>query len=157
MLPRSEIGRRIRMLFQGARFNRELEEEMQLHVQLREAKLRCEGLCERDARQEARRRFGGALRLRERSVDVWRWRWLDDLGRDLGYRRTAAPSGATVRHRRDVIAHPGCWRGPVGAACGKRRPVPYVCRRGCGATGPRQAPISGDHEPISFRVGHVLS
>src|SRR5262245_57098836 len=82
------------MLFHRARLDRELDEEMQLHIQLRQEKLRAEGRSEAKALLEARQRFGGALRFRELSEDIWRWRWLDDLRRDLrfaGRQLRAAP------------------------------------------------------------------
>ncbi|HKE83378.1 MAG TPA: permease prefix domain 1-containing protein [Vicinamibacterales bacterium] len=93
-----EIGRRVRMLFRGGRFDRELDEEMQLHIQLRQEKLRAEGLSDAEALRRARRRFGNSLRLREQSRDVWRWRWLDDVGRDLrsGARQLRAAPGFTI-------------------------------------------------------------
>ena len=41
------------------------------------------GLSEVDALQAARRRLGNGTLIRERTRDVWGWRWLDDLARDL--------------------------------------------------------------------------
>jgi predicted permease len=43
-------------------------------------------------------RFGNSLRLREEAHDVWGWRWLDDLGRDLrlGVRTLRRSPGFTL-------------------------------------------------------------
>ena len=38
---------------------------------------------EDEAQRGARRTLGNAALIRERTRDVWSWRWLDDLGRDL--------------------------------------------------------------------------
>ncbi|MGH9520265.1 MAG: hypothetical protein ACRD2D_11475, partial [Terriglobales bacterium] len=63
----SQLLRRLKMLLGHRRWQRELEEEMTLH---------------RDLRGD-HRRFGNELRLRERSQDVWGWSWLEALGQDL--------------------------------------------------------------------------
>jgi predicted permease len=76
------LGRRIRMLVRGGRFERDLDEEMRLHVEMREERLRAAGAPADQARQAARRRFGPQLRLREESVDAWGWRWLERLQHD---------------------------------------------------------------------------
>jgi predicted permease len=80
-----ELGRRLRMLGRRARLERDLDEEMRLHVDLREARLRDEGLRGSDAGAAAERRFGNRLRLREDAVDAWGWRWLDQLGQDARF------------------------------------------------------------------------
>jgi predicted permease len=77
------LFRRIRMLLAGARFDAELDEEMRLHLALREEQLRARGVSADAAEQRARRRFGNALRLREQSVDAWGWRWLEQLWQDI--------------------------------------------------------------------------
>lgn len=79
------IVRRLRVLVQGARVEREIDEEMRLHLALREERLRAGGVSARDARAAARRRFGNVTSLRERSVDVWGWRWLEALAQDAGF------------------------------------------------------------------------
>ena len=77
------IVRRLRMLFAGSRVERELDEEMRLHLQLREQQLREQGLPADQASHEAQRRFGNALLLRQDSVDAWGWRWWRDFAQDL--------------------------------------------------------------------------
>jgi predicted permease len=61
-----------------------MDEEMRLHLEYRARKLmRDEGMTEKDAMQEARRRFGNALHLREKSRDMWGLGRIDDWTRDL--------------------------------------------------------------------------
>jgi len=73
----AEYWRRLKFLWRSAQFERELEEEMRLHVQLR-----AERLGDLDA---ARRRFGNTTLLREQSRDQWTYRWLDNRARDFVY------------------------------------------------------------------------
>lgn len=80
-----EIVRRVRMVAARARVKRELDDEMRLHVELREARLREQGMAGDDARVTARRRFGNVLRVREDSIDTWGWRWLDQIGQDTQF------------------------------------------------------------------------
>ena len=81
----AEIGRRLRMLLRGSRFERELDEEMRLHMELRQDRLQEQGVSGDDARAAARRRFGNLPHLREQSVEAWGWRWLDELGQDARF------------------------------------------------------------------------
>ncbi len=61
---------------------RDLAEELRLHVELERESRRDSGVPEDEALRAARRRLGNATLIRERARDVWGWRWLDDLGRD---------------------------------------------------------------------------
>jgi predicted permease len=81
----STISRRLRMLLRGDRFERGLDEEMRLHMELRGERLAAGGLSPDEARAMARRRFGNPLLVREASVDVWGWRWLEQLGQDVRF------------------------------------------------------------------------
>jgi predicted permease len=61
--------RRVWYLLNRRQLERELEREMAAHR----------------AEMGEPNRFGGTLRLREQSADVWGWAWLDDLWHDLRY------------------------------------------------------------------------
>lgn len=86
----SEIGRRWRMMFSGReQFDREMEEEMGLHRDLRARQIH-EGTSDHGdtteaARQAAQRKFGNTLQLREEIHRAWGWTWIDNLGQDLRY------------------------------------------------------------------------
>ncbi|MFB3776289.1 MAG: ADOP family duplicated permease [Bryobacteraceae bacterium] len=73
----SEVLRRMRALFRRDRLDRDLEEEMRLHLEMKAA--------ETGDPAAARRAFGNPLLLREKSKDLWAWRWLDALARDMRY------------------------------------------------------------------------
>ena len=79
----------------------DLREELRLHVELERERLRDTGVPDGEAARAARRRLGNATLIRERTRDVWGWRWLDDLGRDVrhalrGLRRNAAFTATVV-------------------------------------------------------------
>ena len=83
------------MLFRRAQFDRELDEEMRLHIELREKELREKelrekehsehGLSPEEAHMAARRGFGNSLALREVSHESWGWAWLEHLAQDLRF------------------------------------------------------------------------
>jgi len=81
----AEFSRRIARLFSSGRHRRDLDEEMRIHLALRERDQQHLGLSPGDARFVARQQFGNILQLRERGEDMWGWNWLQDFGQDLRY------------------------------------------------------------------------
>ena len=80
---------------------RDLREELRLHLDLERERQRDAGVPEAEAMLAARRRLGNGTLIRERTRDVWGWRWLDDLGRDVrhalrGLRRGPGFAGTVV-------------------------------------------------------------
>jgi len=80
-----QLLRRLRMLFHRGRFNAELEEEMRLHLELREQKNLDAGLAVDAAHREAHRSFGNATVIREKSYSTWGWGWLESFVQDVTY------------------------------------------------------------------------
>jgi hypothetical protein len=74
--------RRIYFLLSQDRQRRELAEEMRLHRELRARQLQDQGLERGEAARTAARLFGNETLLKEKANDMWRWNWLEDLGRD---------------------------------------------------------------------------
>ena len=79
----------------------DLQEEFRLHLELERERQRDAGLSKADALRAARRKLGNATLIRERTRDVWGWRWLDDLGRDVrhavcGFRRSSGFAATVV-------------------------------------------------------------
>lgn len=72
-----ELCRRFQFFLQQRRGDRELQEEMEFHLQMRAA--------EAGDPDATRRAFGNPTELRERSRDVWGWRWLDEFNHDVSY------------------------------------------------------------------------
>jgi len=77
----SKLWRKIAHLLFRRRFDRDLEDEMRFHLEM---KARAGGGTQ-DADYAARRQFGNATSLREESRDEWGWRWIDRLVQDLRY------------------------------------------------------------------------
>ena len=80
----------------------DLEEELHFHLELESDRHRDAGLSEDDVRRAARRKLGNPILIRERTRDVWGWRWLDDFGRDVrhairGLRRSPGFAATVVR------------------------------------------------------------
>src|ERR1700722_6568728 len=80
-----ELGRRLCMLIRRRQFDADLEEEMRLHLELRERDQMRAGLAPSEARQTALRRFGNATLLKEKSYMVWGWEWFEHLVQDVNY------------------------------------------------------------------------
>jgi hypothetical protein len=73
------------MLFQRDRFDAELEEEMQLHLELRRQQQIEAGIPAESARSAALRQFGNETAIKEKSHMSWGWNWLESLLQDVVY------------------------------------------------------------------------
>src|SRR5579862_496754 len=80
-----EFGRRVRVLPARENFDSGLDEEMQLHRELRAREMLNGGMNSKEAQESAQRRFGNSPQLREESRDMWGWSWLENILRDLRY------------------------------------------------------------------------
>jgi predicted permease len=80
-----EVARRLRMLVHRRQFDADLEEEMQLHLELRQQEHLESGMNADSARAAARRRFGNVTALREKSHMAWGWEWFENLVQDMRY------------------------------------------------------------------------
>ena len=80
-----ELGRRIVALLRWGRVQRDLDEEMRMHLELRAEEERARGLPPRAAHRAAQRRFGNRTLLREAGGDAWGWNWLLHLAQDVRF------------------------------------------------------------------------
>jgi predicted permease len=80
-----EFARRLAVLLRREQFDRDLQQEMRLHRELKEQELVAAGIPAEQARYAAHRQLGNTLRLQEASRDAWGWRWLDNLAQDLRF------------------------------------------------------------------------
>jgi putative ABC transport system permease protein len=67
------------------RFDRELEEEMRFHLELKMEEKVDAGVSSEEARSAAQRQFGNQTILREESRDMWSFRLLETIAQDLRY------------------------------------------------------------------------
>src|ERR1043166_6771612 len=80
-----ETGRRARFLFRRGMLDRELDEEMRLHLELLARERAAGQLPEADALSLARRAFGNLARIKEESVRAWQFPSFEAFGRDIRY------------------------------------------------------------------------
>jgi predicted permease len=80
-----ELGRRMFYLGRQTNFNRELDDEMQFHIDARADELESAGVPRAQALVQARREFGSSVRMREHTRSAWQIHWLEDLLSDLRY------------------------------------------------------------------------
>jgi predicted permease len=93
-----EFLRRIGMLRRRDQVASELQEEMQLHLELRRQQQVESGVAPNDAAAAAHRRFGNPTLLREHSYTTWGWGWLEGLMQDVlyGLRAMLRSPGITI-------------------------------------------------------------
>lgn len=79
------FGKRLRALWQRRRLESDLAEEMRIHIEMAESKLREKGTTEEQARIQARQQFGSRALAMEESRAAWSFSWIEDLVQDLCY------------------------------------------------------------------------
>jgi putative ABC transport system permease protein len=79
----SQLWRRLLFYIRRDRFDRELEEEMRFHLEMKAEENLAAGISPEEARYAARRQFGNQTLLREMSRDMWGFRSLEALAQDL--------------------------------------------------------------------------
>ncbi|MFZ0333970.1 MAG: ABC transporter permease [Candidatus Acidiferrales bacterium] len=80
-----EIGRRVAMLVGRKQFDHEMDDEIRLHLELREKEHAANGFTAEEAHMTARKNFGNALATRETSHEAWGWAWFEHLSQDLRF------------------------------------------------------------------------
>src|SRR5262252_6682613 len=81
----SKLRTRLRTLLRKSEMERELDEELRYHIeQQTEQNIRL-GMSAAEARNAARKAFGGVEQAKERSRDFRGLRWLEELWQDLRY------------------------------------------------------------------------
>src|SRR5579863_3110642 len=91
------LWRRLLFLVRRRRFERDIDDEMRFHLEMKAEA----GGGSDDARYAARRQFGNAMLLRETSREVWGWGSVETFARDLTFgwramRRSPAVTAAAV-------------------------------------------------------------
>jgi predicted permease len=80
-----EALRRLSYLLRRSRFDRDLDAELQFHIESRADELVESGAPRPVAMVQARREFGSSARIREDTRSAWQFHWLEDLFADLRY------------------------------------------------------------------------
>ena len=79
------LTKRLRHFWQRRRFESNLAEEVRIHREMAEARLREVGASEQEAQDRARRQFGSEALALEDSRGVWRFNWFEELSQDTRY------------------------------------------------------------------------
>ena len=89
---------RLRFLGNRNGFDREIQEEIDSHIQARAAELEDSGFSRKEARRRARREFGSTDLAREDSRGAWQFQWLEEFVTDLriGFRMLARSPGFSI-------------------------------------------------------------
>jgi predicted permease len=81
----AQFWRRLRYYWRRDEFDRELEEEMRFHLQMRVEENIAAGMSPQEAGDAARRQFGNQTWLREESREMWNFRPIETLFQDLRF------------------------------------------------------------------------
>ena len=84
-----ELWRRLTFLLRRRQLDRDLDEEMRFHLEMK---------AEAHGEHAARRRFGNITLLKEDARGAWGWRWLDTLARDYNPQLAEHYPAVTLRH-----------------------------------------------------------
>jgi hypothetical protein len=76
---------RVKALLRRQQLDRDLQDELQFHLTMREQKRQSEGLAAAEARTQTRREFGNASGFMETCRELWTFTWLETLWQDLKY------------------------------------------------------------------------
>jgi hypothetical protein len=81
----NELWQRLRLMAKPKQLDRDLEDEVAFHLAMREEKNRAAGLDAVEARYAARRQFGNAADLKERSREMWTFASIETLRQDIRF------------------------------------------------------------------------
>src|SRR5688572_8243113 len=91
----SEIRHRVRAIVRRRTVERELNDELQFHIEKETEKLLAAGIDPSEARRRARLAFGGVERIKDDTRDVHGVSWLETFASDLRYAARAIRSRPT--------------------------------------------------------------
>jgi putative ABC transport system permease protein len=89
---------RLRAAFRRRQLDRDLEDEIRFHLEMRGESCQAEGASAADAGYAARRRFGNAMSVKEACREMWSLGWVEAVWQDVRYgcRQLRANRGFTV-------------------------------------------------------------
>src|SRR5690348_13294653 len=93
-----ELWRRVKFISRRGKFQQDLQEEMQFHLEMKASALREAGVTPEEAGVAAQRQFGNMLLLRETSREAWGWNMVETVLQDVryGFRQLRRSPGFTL-------------------------------------------------------------
>jgi putative ABC transport system permease protein len=82
---RNQIWRRVKALWKRRELDRDLDDELQFHLAMREEHNRLAGIDPDEARYSARRQFGNETSLKKRTREMWTFASLESIWQDLRF------------------------------------------------------------------------
>jgi len=76
---------RLRTAFHRRQWQRDLEDELQFHLEMRQERCQSQGFSAGDAGYAARRQFGNLMLVKEACREMWTLGWIETLWRDVRY------------------------------------------------------------------------
>ena len=143
------LGRRFRALVGGATLDRQMDQELQFHLDLETNRLVQQGLTPDEARTRALRTFGGVEKVREECREARRTSWADTLARNTRYACACAPAPARLRRRCHRDAGAGHRRQHRDVQRHRRRAAEAAAvsrQRSARAASRQSAPLAGQDE-----------
>lgn len=128
-----KLARRLGMLIRWRQFDAELEEEVRLHLELRQQEQIESGMTADDAWAAALRRFGNVTALRERSHLAWGWESFEHLAQDVNHGVRA------------MLPQPGDYAGRLALYC------PWHRRQHRDFQPPRLEPVPAFANKVAFQ------
>src|SRR5689334_10080627 len=80
-----DIRARLAALFRRREMYRRTDEELEFHLAMLEQRMIDSGMPPTEARVRARQQLGNITRIKEQTLDAWRYTFVDTLIRDLRY------------------------------------------------------------------------
>ena len=81
----ARLRRRVRLIVDRQSVEREMDDEMRFHMEMEADELRRFGVRPEEARNTARRRFGGVARYQDDARDARGGRWIEEIRQDARY------------------------------------------------------------------------
>ena len=101
----NKLRLRIKSLLDRRQLDRDLDDELVHHLDMRAQKNREAGMNAEEARYAARRQFGNVTGARERTLEMWTIAWLEALRQDLRFAaRTLRKSPPSASGRKAKLA-----------------------------------------------------
>ena len=141
------------------RMERDLARELRDHLDRRIVELKQSDarLTDAEARRRAALEFGGVAQVSEDVSETWRWRWIDNLSRDLRYALPRADAQSGLRPHRPSLARARHRRQRRAVLADRSGAAAAAARQRAGASRPSGVERHVPEQPVQLRQSPVVS